>query len=84
MLSLKEVKDVIREHLEITLGIREFDITFAVMDEDLSGREVRKVWRINVEYPPEEGAIFKERSLFKIDAESGDVLEFKKGWYWTY
>jgi len=82
MLSLREVKDVIREHLEITLGIREFDITFAVMDEDPSSG--RKVWRINVEYPPEESAIFKERSLFKIDAESGDVLEFKKGWHWTY
>lgn len=80
MLSLKDVKEVIREHLEIALGIKEFDITFAVIDDDPSGR---KVWRINVEYLPEEDAIFKERALFKIDAESGDVLEFKKGWYWT-
>ncbi len=87
MIDLKRVREIVNEHVRIAVGeIEEKEpmITFAVRDKQFSAKEA---WRVNVRYTPkskEEGRRWERVALFKIDAETGEVLEFKEGWTWTW
>jgi len=90
-IDLKRVREIINEHIRLTVGeIEEGEpkITFAVREEwGLPPANGRVVWRINIEYTPKpkkpDEFSFTRTALFMIDAETGDVLEFKEGYYWT-
>jgi len=74
-LSFADLRITIAEHLKTALGIEEFEITFARYEEELN------TWRVNIEFKEEE---FDRTALFNIDAKSGAVLEFKKGYVWRF
>ena len=74
-LSFADVKKKIAEHLKIALGIEEFEITFAKYEEE------NNVWKVNIGF--EEGE-WVRTALFSIDAETGEVREFKKNHYWRF
>ena len=84
MIDLKRVREIVNEHVRIAVGeIEEKEpiITFAVRDKTYSAKEA---WRVNVRYTPksEKGPTWEKFALFKIDAETGEVLEFKEGLTW--
>jgi hypothetical protein len=87
MIDLKKVREIVNEHVRIAVGEieeKEPQIIFAVRDK-LAG-ETREVWRVNVTYTPKTKSgvsTWKRFALFKIDAETGEVLEFKEGWIWS-
>ncbi|MHC1584640.1 MAG: hypothetical protein ACXQS7_00005 [Candidatus Syntropharchaeia archaeon] len=72
-LSFGDIKEKVKEHLKTALGIEEFSITFAKLEKE--------VWKINVEF--KEGD-WDRTALFKIDAITGEVLEFRKDYYWRF
>jgi len=89
MIDLKRVREIINEHIKITVGEIEEEepqITFAVRDKGPQGTEEKEVWRVNVRYTPkpkkETSFTWERTALFKIDAETEEVLEFKEGWTW--
>ncbi len=78
-LGLAEIKGKVREHLSVALDIEEFSITFAKLEAD--------TWKVNIEF--KEKSEFSERvktksALFAIDAWTGEVKEFSKGYAWEY
>ena len=76
-LSFTDVKKRVGEHLRTALGLEEFEITFAKQDED--------VWRVNVEFKEKIGDIeLPTTALFSIDAITGEVKEFRKGYSWRF
>jgi len=79
-LSFGDIKEKVKEHLKTALGIEEFSITFAKLEKDTLTKPEREVWKINVEF--KEGD-WDRTALFKIDAKTGEVLEFKKGYLWV-
>lgn len=90
MIDFKKVREIVNEHVRLAVGeIEEQEprITFAVRDKSSLVREEKEVWRVNISYtpkptkPPE--LKWERNGLFKIDAESGQVIEFKEGRYWT-
>lgn len=71
-LSFADVKNVIGQHLSTALGVRDFSITFAKLEGNF--------WRVNVEYnEPNLIITWHQSALLKIDASSGDIVEFEKG-----
>jgi len=76
-LSFAEMKIRIKEHLQMALDIEEFSIDFAKQEGD--------VWKVNVEFRERTGAIeMPTTALFIIDAMTGEVKEFKKGYISTF
>lgn len=74
-LSFTDVKNRIGEHLRTALGIQEFEITFAKQEEG--------VWRVNVEFEEKIGTIeWPTSASFSIDATTGEVKEYRKGYTW--
>jgi len=88
MIDLKKVREIVNEHVRIAVGEieeKEPRITFAVKDKP-SG-EAKEVWRVTVRYTPksrDERFTWERSALFKIDAETGDVLDFREGWSWRF
>lgn len=80
-LSFADIKEKVKEHLKTALEIEEFSITYAKLEKELLIKPERDVWKINVEFKEEE---WDRTALFKIDPKTGDVLEFKKGYYWRF
>jgi hypothetical protein len=76
-LNFTDVKKRIGEHLKTALGIEKFEIAFAKQEED--------VWRVNVEFKEKIGTIeWPTTALFSIDATTGEVKEFRKGYTWRF
>ncbi len=76
-LSFAEMKEKIREHLQMTLDIEDFSIDYAKQDGD--------AWKVNVEFRERTGAIeMPTTALFIIDAVTGEVKEFRKGYTSTF
>ncbi len=76
-LSFAEMKKKIREHLQMALNIEDFAINFAKQEED--------VWKVNVEFKERTGHIeLPTTALFILDAMTGEVKEFKKGYTSTF
>ncbi len=76
-LSFAEMKKRIKEHLQMTLNLEDFSINSAKQEGD--------VWKINVEFKEKTGAIeLPTTALFIIDAMTGEVMEFKKGYASTF
>lgn len=76
-LTFADVKKRIGEHLKTALGIEEFEITFA--------KQTDNEWRVNVEWNEKIGKIeWSRTAAFKLDAETGEVMEFQKGSYWRF
>jgi len=78
-LSFAEVKRKIGEHLKTALDVEEFSITFAKQENDL--------WKVNVEFREKGPAGLVEwptTALFSIDATTGEVKDFKKGYSWRF
>lgn len=74
--TFSKLKDLIFEHLEDTVGgLEDVEVTFAKLEKG--------EWRANVDFVPEgEDSDQPESALFTIDAESGEVTEFKRGHTW--
>lgn len=76
-LNFTDVKKRISEHLKTALGVEEFELTFAKLEGD--------AWKVNVEFREKRGDVEVSKSaLFRIDATTGEVIEFKKGDIWRY
>jgi len=72
-LGFADAKEKIGEHLKTALGIEEFEITFAKQDDDL--------WKVNVEFNEKIGTFeWPTTAFFVIDATTGEVREFRKGY----
>jgi hypothetical protein len=76
-LSFAEMKNRIKEQLRMALNIEDFSINFAKQEGD--------VWKVNVEFKEKTGAIeMPTTALFILDAMTGEVKEFKKGYISTF
>lgn len=75
-ITFAKLKDLIFKHLEDTVGkLDDFEVTFAKLD--------KAEWRANVDFVAEGGdEETPESALFTIDAQTGDVTEFKRGYTW--
>jgi len=77
-LKFADVKKFISEHLKTALNVTEFTITYAKLEGS--------VWKVNISYPErnEIGNLMSNASaLFSIDNQTGEVIQFQKGSYWT-
>ncbi|MCX9025614.1 MAG: hypothetical protein OIN85_05900 [Candidatus Methanoperedens sp.] len=76
-LSFAEMKNKIKEHLQMSLNIEAFSINNAKQDGD--------VWKVNVEFKEKTDAIeMPTTALFILDAMTGEVKEYKKGYISTF
>ncbi len=76
-LSFSDMKKRIGEHLKLTLDIEDFSINYAKQEGD--------IWKVNVEFKEKTGAIdMPTTALFVIDAITGEIKEFRKGYTWTF
>jgi thiamine monophosphate kinase len=76
-LSFADVKKRTGEHLKTALNIEEFSITFARQEDNM--------WKVNVEFKEKIGTVeFPTTALFTIDAATGEIKEFKKGYSWRF
>ncbi len=71
-LSFDQAKDKMAGLLKSAVGVDEFEITSAKLDD------AQGVWKVDVEYRKLK-AMFSESASAIIDAESGEVREFRKG-----
>jgi hypothetical protein len=87
MIDLKKVREIVNEHVRIAIGEieeKEPRIIFAVRDKLLGTKEA---WRVTIRYTPKtqiEGLKQERTAIFKIDAETGEVLQFEEGWGWSF
>jgi hypothetical protein len=74
--TFSKLKELILEHLQDTVGeVEDFEVTFAKLEKNR--------WRANVEFVQKGGDEERpETALFSVDAETGDVTEFQKGYTW--
>jgi len=76
-LGFAEIKNRIKEHLQMALNIEKFSINFAKQEGD--------VWKVNIEFKEKTDAIeMPTTALFILDAATGEVKEFKKGYISTF
>ncbi|MBI4727762.1 hypothetical protein HY768_11185 [candidate division TA06 bacterium] len=81
-LTFSEVKAKVAEHLKTALGIIDFTVTFAKLEDKTN------LWKVNVEFKEkaDERSTLKfiSSALFGINANTGDVVEFQKGLLWKF
>lgn len=75
-LSFAEVRQKIGEHLKTAISLDKFNITYAKLEED--------IWKVNVEFIEKEGSFITHTALFSLDATTGEVIEFKKDFTWSF
>ena len=71
-LTIDQAKERVSNLLRIAVGVEEFEITSAKLEE------MQGVWKIDVEFRKPK-AMFSESASAILDAETGDVREFRKG-----
>jgi uncharacterized membrane protein YkoI len=72
-LSFEEVRKRAAELLKTAVGADEFDIKSAKLEE------LQGIWKVDVEFK-KPSAMFSETALVTIDATTGEVKEFRKGY----
>jgi uncharacterized membrane protein YkoI len=72
-LSFAEIKSRVAEHLKTAVDAEDFDIKSAKLEE------LQGVWKIDVEFKKPK-AMFSETALLMIDATTGEVKEFRRGY----
>lgn len=78
-LKFADVKQCVAGHLKTALSVADFSITLAKHEPD------QHIWKVNVEFKERIGSTeYPTSALFAIDAETGEVREFKKGHTWTF
>jgi len=76
-LNFADVKQRIGEHLLSVLDVKEFTITSAKLEE--------ADWKVNVEFVPKsEPSDMPVSASFIIDAFTGEVKLFKRGYTWRF
>ena len=76
-LNFADVKKKIADHLKTALNIEEFSITFAKQEGD--------IWKVDTEFKEKNGTTeLPTTALFSIDATTGEIKEFKKGYSWRF
>lgn len=74
-IHFEEIRGIVEEGLKIMYGdIEDIDVTFCV--EDKEG------WRVNTSFK-KRGDFHSRSALFRIDAATGEIKEFKEGLIWT-
>ncbi len=72
-LSFAEVKSRVAAHLKTAVDADDFDIRSAKLDE------LQGLWKVDVEFRKPK-AMFSETALLMIDATTGAVKEFRRGY----
>ncbi len=72
-LTFGDIKARVAEHLKTAVDTDEFDIRSAKLEE------LQGLWKIDVEFKKPK-AMFSETALLTIDATTGEVKEFRKGY----
>jgi hypothetical protein len=86
MIDLKQVRDIINDHVRVAVGeIEEVEpvISFAFHEKEPGGKEY---WKVNVSFTPRAGGAantWRRTAGFRIDARTGEVVEFREGFSWT-
>jgi len=77
VITIGSIRNAVSHYLVDKLGVTSFSVGSA----KLSGSQ----WMVNVEYIPKGGSPnFTESALFVLDAMSGVVKEFKKGYIYRW
>jgi hypothetical protein len=77
-LKFADVNNFIAEHLKTALNVTEFTITYAKLEGN--------VWKVNISYPERNeigNLVSNANALFILDNQTGEVIQFQKGSYWT-
>jgi hypothetical protein len=72
ILSFEDMKKRVAENLKTAVGTVDFDVTSAKLDE------MKRIWSVHVEYKKPK-AEFSETAFVMMDAETGEVKEFRNG-----
>lgn len=72
-LSFGDVRTRVAELLKTAVGANEFDIKSAKLEE------LQGLWKVDIEFK-KPNAMFSETALVIMDAETGEVKEFRKGY----
>ncbi len=72
-LSFAEIKSRVAAHLKTAVDADDFEIKSAKLEE------LQGVWKVDVEFRKPK-AMFPETALLMIDATTGEVREFRRGY----
>jgi uncharacterized membrane protein YkoI len=72
-LTFAEIKSRVAGHLKTAVDADDFDIKSAKLEE------LQGLWKIDVEFKKSK-AMFSETALLVIDATTGEVKEFRRGY----
>ena len=72
-LTLAEIKSRVAAHLKVAVDADDFDIRSAKLEE------LQGLWKIDVEFKKPK-AMFSETALLVVDARTGEVKEFRRGY----
>jgi uncharacterized membrane protein YkoI len=72
-LSFVEIRASVAGHLKTAVDADEFDIKSAKLEE------LQGVWKVDVEFRKPK-AMFSETALLTVDATTGEVKEFRRGY----
>lgn len=72
-LTFAEIKSRVAAHLKVAVDADDFDIKSAKLEE------LQGFWKIDVEFKKPK-AMFSETALLIIDARTGEVREFRRGY----
>lgn len=72
-LTFAEIKSRVAAHLKTAVDAEDFDIKSAKLEE------LQGLWKIDVEFKKPK-AMFSETALLIIDAITGEVKEFRRGY----
>ncbi|MGD0477130.1 MAG: hypothetical protein ABSB29_03055 [Nitrososphaerales archaeon] len=72
-LTFAEIKSKVAAHLKTAVDADDFDIKSAKLEE------LQGLWKIDVEFKKPK-AMFSETALLIIDARTGEVKEFRRGY----
>ena len=72
-LSFAEIKSRVAEHIKTAVDAEDFEIKSAKLEE------LQGLWKIDVEFKRPK-AMFTETALLVIDATTGEVTEFRRGY----
>jgi uncharacterized membrane protein YkoI len=72
-LTFAEIKSRVAAHLKTAVDADDFDIKSAKLEE------LQGLWKIDVEFKKPK-AMFSETALLIVDARTGEVKEFRRGY----
>jgi len=72
-LSFAEIKSRVAAHLKTAVDADDFEIKSAKLEE------LQGLWKVDVEFRKPK-AMFSETALLMIDATTGEVKEFRRGY----